>query len=175
MIEKSCTLSMNGYPTRIRKRNQFSQSRWSFTKVMPMEKTYTGYKRGSKCCTNSPTYPFLRHIWCAILLNDIMDLHMSYLGKFVPEGPWCIMQQGVKFTEVWHVMWLFTSTLIWYHTHINTRTQRHTAHFGASRMIHLYKSILTPRACAHSSYLYYFEYVVHCISKIYSPECLFFF
>ena len=87
----------------------------------------------------------------------------------------CIMQQGVKFTEVWHVMWLFTSTLIWYHKHINTRTQRHTAHFGASRMIHLYKSILTPRACAHSSYLYYFEYVVHCISKIYSPECLFFF
>ena len=28
-----------------------------------------------------------RHIWCAILLNDIMDLQMSSLGILVPEGP----------------------------------------------------------------------------------------
>ena len=30
------------------------------------------------------------HIWCAILLNDIMDLHISSLSTFVPEGPWCV-------------------------------------------------------------------------------------
>ena len=29
------------------------------------------------------------------------------------------MQQGVKFTEVWH-MWFFGGTLIWYHIHTNT-------------------------------------------------------
>ena len=28
------------------------------------------------------------HIWCTILLNDNMDLHMSRLGTLVPEGPW---------------------------------------------------------------------------------------
>ena len=33
---------------------------------------------------------WLRHIWCAVLLNDIMDLHMSSLGTLVPEGPWCV-------------------------------------------------------------------------------------
>ena len=30
------------------------------------------------------------HIWCAILLNDNMDLHMS-LGTLVPEGLWCVL------------------------------------------------------------------------------------
>ena len=30
-------------------------------------------------------------IWCAILLNDDMDLHMwSLLGNLVPEGTWCV-------------------------------------------------------------------------------------
>ena len=27
------------------------------------------------------------------------------------------MEQGIKFTEVWHIMWSFNGTLIWYHTH----------------------------------------------------------
>ena len=26
----------------------------------------------------------------------------------------CFMQQGIKFTEVWYIMWFFTSTLIWF-------------------------------------------------------------
>ena len=30
------------------------------------------------------------HIWCAILLNDNMDLHMSSLGTLVLVGPWCM-------------------------------------------------------------------------------------
>ena len=29
-------------------------------------------------------------MWCAILLNDNMDLHMSSLGTLVPEGPWYV-------------------------------------------------------------------------------------
>ena len=30
------------------------------------------------------------HIWCAILLNDNMDLYMSSLGTLVQEGLWCV-------------------------------------------------------------------------------------
>ena len=48
----------------------------------------------------------------------------------------CFMQQGVRFTEVWHIMWFFTGTLIWYH--------KHTAHSGASRLTQPYKCIFTP-------------------------------
>ena len=156
MIEKSCTLSMNGSPTRIRKRNQFSQSRWSFTKVMPMEKTYTGYKRGSKCCTNSPTYPFLRHIWCAILLNDIMDLHMSSFGS------WCVFyatRRQVCWGLTHNVVFCWYSNLISHtqtHTHTNTHTHTHThtckdtqyTH-GASRLTHPHKYIfIQPAICS---------------------------
>ena len=51
-----------------------------------------------------------------ININDAMDINMSSLGTLV-----CFMQQGVKFTEVWHIMWFLTSTLIWYHTHKDTK------------------------------------------------------
>ena len=30
------------------------------------------------------------YIWCAILLNVIMDLHMLSLGTLPPEGPWYV-------------------------------------------------------------------------------------
>ena len=54
------------------------------------------------------------HIWCAILLNDIIDLRMLSLGTLVPEGPWCVF----SFTEV-----------LWYsdlmsHTHTYTTFSR---------------------------------------------------
>ena len=49
--------------------------------------------------TFTPTAPFValilwlsewsRRIWCVILINDIMDLHVSSLGTFVAEGPSC--------------------------------------------------------------------------------------
>ena len=32
------------------------------------------------------------------------------------------MQKGVKITEVWYIMWFFTSTPIWYHTNIKGYT-----------------------------------------------------
>ena len=40
------------------------------------------------------------------------------------------MQQSIEFTEVWHT-WFFAGTLIWYHTHKHTHTQK--AHSGASK------------------------------------------
>ena len=35
----------------------------------------------------------LLNIWCIILLNDIMDLHMSSLGTFRPKGPYVYFMQ----------------------------------------------------------------------------------
>ena len=64
-----------------------------------------------------------RHTWCAILLNDNTDLHMSSLGTLVPEGPWCVFYVTRR-----QVYWglthnvVFTGTLIWYHIHTNTHS-----------------------------------------------------
>ena len=69
------------------------------------------------------------HIWCAILLNDIMDPHMSNLGTSVPEGPWCVF-----YVTRHQVNWGLTNvTFCWCsdlisHKHTNT----HTAHSGTT-------------------------------------------
>ena len=93
------------------------------------------------CCHFSLTEGWLRHIWCVILLSDIMGQHMSRLSTLVPEGLCSVFYAtSTKFTEVWHIMGFFASTLIWYytdtkdtqptqgpvdwHTHINTRTPK---------------------------------------------------
>ena len=66
-----------------------------------------------------------RLIWCAILLNDNMDLNMLSLGKLVPEGPWCAFHATRR-----QVYWSLTHNGIfhWYsdlisHTHEHTNTQ----------------------------------------------------
>ena len=66
-----------------------------------------------------------RHIWCAISLNDNLDLHMLSLGTLVPEGPWYVLYtKGLAFTEIWHIMWFFTGTLISHtQTHSTLRGQ----------------------------------------------------
>ena len=73
---------------------------------------------------------WLYHIWCVILFSDIMDLHMLSVGTlYHKDVAVCFMQQGIKITEVWHIMWYFVVNLIWYHTHTkNTYTQKHTRH-----------------------------------------------
>ena len=77
----------------------------------------------------------------------------------------CFMQQGTNITEVWHIMWFFTNTLIWYHTH-----KTHRVHSGASRLTHPLNIHLHHLLCAHSSYLYYIQWLMNnsLISKIYS-------
>ena len=86
-----------------------------------------------------------RSIWCVILINDIMYLHMSSLGTLVAEGPSCAFyEHSIKFTELCHIMimWFFASTLIWYLTH----KQRHPAPTKGKRLTHPWKYILTPPA-----------------------------
>ena len=79
-----------------------------------------------------------------ILLDDIMDLHMSILGTLVPEEPCCVFYtKGIKFTEVWHIMKFLASTLIWYHK----QKQRHTTHTRAKRLTHPYKYIYINSTC----------------------------
>ena len=101
---------------------------------------------------------WLNHIWCAILLNDIMDLHMSSLGTL--DLGVCFKQQDVKFTEVWN-MWFFAGTLTLYHTH------KPTQHTHGPVDLHTHINIyLHHLLCAHNSYLYYIEWIIHLYHKI---------
>ena len=78
--------------------------------------------------------------WCAILLNNIMDLHMSSLGALTPEGPWCIFY-AIGHQFCWGLIHnvSFAGTVLWFditHTNTHIHTQRHTAHSGASKLTH---------------------------------------
>ena len=94
-----------------------------------------------------------RLIWCAILLNDNMDLNMLSLGKLVPEGPWCTFYATRR-----QVYWGLTHNGIfhWYsdlilHTHEHTNTQ----HLLGSAHWHTHIDIyLRHLLRAHSSYIY---------------------
>ena len=83
---------------------------------------------------------WLCHVWCVILLNYIMDLnHMPSQSTLVPEGPVvCFMKQGVKFSDVWHLMWFYASILICYHKDLQHPQGPIDWH------IHIYKYLLAP-------------------------------
>ena len=53
------------------------------------------------------------HIWCAIFLNDNLDLHMLSLDTLVPEGPWFVFY-ATKHQDYWGLAHnvVFTGTLI---------------------------------------------------------------
>ena len=98
------------------------------------------------------------HIWYdIILLNDIINLHVSSLGTLVPRGPYCVFY-ATRHQAYWGLTHgiVFASALIWYHTH----KQTHTAYSGAidwhTRINIYYHHLL----CAHSSYLYYIEWII---------------
>ena len=88
------------------------------------------------------------------VLYYLMILWIHTCQTFVPQYQKdldvCFMQQGIKFTEVWH-MCFFAGTLIWYHTHRHTLKYIHTdtAQSRASRLTHSYKYIFTsPAMCS---------------------------
>ena len=85
---------------------------------------------------------WLCHIWCAILLNDILDLQVLSVGNLVLEGPWHMFygRRHQVYRDLTH-----NAILCWYSdliSHTQTHTQRHTVHSGASRLTHPY--IFTP-------------------------------
>ena len=65
------------------------------------------------------------HIWCVILLNDNMDLHMPSLGTLVPEGTWCLFYATRR-----QVYWGLSHNFVFYwysdfviaHTNPNTHS-----------------------------------------------------
>ena len=101
---------------------------------------------------------WLRNIWCGFLFTDIMDLHMSSLATLVPEWPCCVfyatMCQGV---EVWHIIWFFASTLIWYQTNTETKTQHTLGSINWYTHINIYKNY---ENWAYSNYVYYIELLI---------------
>ena len=67
---------------------------------------------------------WLHHSWCVILLNDIMDLHMLNLGTLVTQASCSVFYwtRG-QFTNIYHMIWFFANTVIWYYTLINEDMQ----------------------------------------------------
>ena len=113
---------------------------------------------------------WLRHI-CVLFYSMI-----SWMYTCRALGPWCIfMQQAVKFTEVWHMM--FFLFVLWYditHAYTHIHTQRHTAHPGASRLTHPYKYIFIPTVmCSQQlSLLHWMKKSL--VSKIFLPQSFLF-
>ena len=108
---------------RIRKWNQFSQlnnstANWTFTKVLPVEKTEVGYistmnqvlKRDSKRRTNSLTYLFLKFIescqffWIYIFINFI---NLSQIFCFITTN---ITLPKFHLSD-WHAWVIFTELI----------------------------------------------------------------
>ena len=88
----------------------------------------------------------------AVLLNDIMDLHMLSLGASVPQGSgrvfyatrhqvyWGLTQCGLLLVLSFDITHRDTHT----HTRARARTQKHTSHTGANRPTQPDKYKLTP-------------------------------
>ena len=119
-------------------------------------------------------YEWLCHIWCAILLNDIIDLHMSSLGTLAPERPSCVF-----YATRHHVYWGLTNNVVfrWYpnlisHKHTHTYTRKDTQYTLGPVDWHIHINIyLHHLLCAHNSYLYQKLISDILISKIYFPQC----
>ena len=79
------------------------------------------------------------HVWCAILLNGDMNLHISSLGTLVPKGDWFVFYATILLRSNAECGFLL---VLWFSiTHMQTHTHTHTLHSGASRLTHLYKYI----------------------------------
>ena len=80
------------------------------------------------------------HIWCAVLLNDNIDLHMSSLGTLVSEVLWCVLCQ---------FYWGLTHNVFFYqYSDLISHTHKHT-HTTLTRMAHPCKYIFTaPAMCS---------------------------
>ena len=92
------------------------------------------------------------HIWCAILLNDNIDLCMLSLGALVPEGPWCVF-----YTTRREVYWGLTYNVAFYwYSDLISYTHKHTQHTQRPVDWHTHMNIyLHHLLCACSRYLYY--------------------
>ena len=97
-------------------------------------------------------------IWCATLLNDNIDLHMSSLGTLVPEGHW-----RVFYVTRSQVYWDLTQNVAfyWYFDLIShMQRHKHTQHTQGPVDWHTHMNIyLHHLLCAYSSCLYYIKWL----------------
>ena len=99
-----------------------------------------------------------RHIWCAILINANMDLHVWGIGNIVPEGRWCVF-----YTTRRQVHWGLTYNVFfyWYYdliSHTQTHEQSQHTH-GRVDWHHHVDKYLHHLLCGHSIYLYYIKWL----------------
>ena len=131
---------------------------------------YSPPSNWSICCLVSLAELVIAPHMCAILLDDIMDVHKSSLRTlmyfYVTS---CQVYWGLTYDKV---LGLYSDLIS--HTHTHIYTQRHTAHPGASRLTHRYKYIFTPTVmCSQQlSLLHWMKKSL--VSKIFFPQCLFF-
>ena len=101
---------------------------------------------------------WLCHIWCAILLNDILDLEVLSVGNLVLEGPWHMFygRRHQVYRDLTH-----NAILCWYSdliSHTQTHTHKDTQYTQVPVDWHTHINIyLHHMLCAHSSCLYYIE------------------
>ena len=93
--------------------------------------------------------------WISIVGFEQVNFSFGVIVR-IPPPPF--IQQGVKFTEAWHILWFFT-----YLYFLISPTDKHsnTQHTqGGSRLTHPYKyKYLNHLLCARSSYLYYIKWL----------------
>ena len=111
------------------------------------------------CLVSLVEWVIVPHLMC--YFNDIM----SSPDILVPEEPWCVIF-ATRCQVCWgltHNVLFFSGTLIWYH---NTNTYKHTQYTQGpvdwNTHINIYLHHLL---CAHSSYLYYIEWIIYRYQK----------
>ena len=124
----------------------------------------------SICCLLSLAESMIAPHLCAILLDDIMDVHMSSFRTLMH----FYATSGEIYWGLTHdVVFCLYSDMI-SHTHTHIHTQRHTAHPGASRLTHPYKYIFIPTVmCSQQlSLLHWMKKSL--VSKIFLPQSFLF-
>ena len=109
------------------------------------------------------------HIWCTILLNDIMDLHIMSLCKLVLEELWWVF-----YATRCQVYWGLTHNEVfcWYSDLISYTTKTQNTVRGAVEW-HTYKYTFTSLAMC-SQQLSFLPWMNNpLIAKMYFSQCLF--
>ena len=69
-----------------------------------------------------------QHIWCVILLNDIMALHLpSLCYHSITRTLWCVLcNKGSVYYNTWHVFLL----VLWFDTTHTKKRKTHSTHWN---------------------------------------------
>ena len=103
------------------------------------------------------------HIWCAILLNDIMDVHMSSLKTLMHVS--CNNASSLLSSDIWCGFFLYSDLISDIHTH--KHTHKDTQHTSGPVDWHTHVSLYLHQVlCAHSSYLYCNKWIIHWYQKL---------